>query len=77
MSVVWAIAALVACGSPVRMQSSEADVSTDDTTSSTDADDDGYDASDDCDDDDATRNPGAAETVGDGIDSNCDGEDDT
>jgi hypothetical protein len=30
---------------------------------------------DDCADDDATRYPGAAETCGDGIDKNCDGQD--
>jgi hypothetical protein len=31
----------------------------------------------DCDDDDALRYPGAEETPGDGVDSNCDGQDDT
>jgi hypothetical protein len=43
-----------------------------------DADEDGYFAgADDCDDADASVHPGAAETVGDGVDSNCDGADDT
>ena len=32
---------------------------------------------DDCDDEDAEINPNAEETPGDGVDSNCDGEDDT
>ena len=31
----------------------------------------------DCDDNDDTVYPGAEETPGDGVDSNCDGEDDT
>lgn len=31
----------------------------------------------DCDDDDASVNPDATETAGDGVDSNCDDEDDT
>ena len=42
-----------------------------------DADGDGWNADDDCNDDDATVNPGATETVGDKLDSNCDGNDDT
>lgn len=43
-----------------------------------DADGDGYeDCLDDCDDSDASVNPGAIDTVDDGIDSNCDGDDNT
>ena len=42
-----------------------------------DMDGDGYEAMEDCDDDDPSVNPGAEETPGDGVDSNCDGEDDT
>lgn len=49
---------------------------------SQDADGDGYStggdsASRDCDDSDADVHPGAEETFDDGVDSNCDGEDDT
>jgi hypothetical protein len=43
----------------------------------TDADGDGYYAEDDdCDDGDDTIYPGAPEAAGDGVDSDCDGEDD-
>ena len=42
-----------------------------------DVDADGYDSGVDCDDDDPAVHPGADETVGDDVDSNCDGEDDT
>jgi len=46
-----------------------------------DEDGDGYEAvasgGDDCDDSNAAINPGASETAGDTVDSNCDGADDT
>ena len=49
-----------------------------DTGMFTDYDGDGYSEADgDCDDDNASIHPGAEETPGDGIDSNCDGNDDT
>jgi hypothetical protein len=44
----------------------------------TDDDEDGWPVEEgDCNDADASVNPGAAETAGDGVDSNCDGNDDT
>ncbi|MCB9674371.1 MAG: putative metal-binding motif-containing protein [Alphaproteobacteria bacterium] len=42
-----------------------------------DDDGDGYESDVDCDDTDANIYPEADETPGDGVDSNCDGEDDT
>jgi hypothetical protein len=42
-----------------------------------DDDQDGFSTEDDCNDADAAINPGADETPGDDVDSNCDGEDDT
>lgn len=49
-----------------------------DTSSTTDYDGDGYSPRDgDCNDDDAHVNPGVTETPNDGVDSNCDNEDDT
>lgn len=47
-----------------------------DTSVYVDADGDGYDSIDDCDDSDAEIYPGAEETPGDGIDSNCNDSDD-
>ena len=42
-----------------------------------DADEDGFDNIEDCDDGDPEINPDAEETPDDGVDSNCDGEDNT
>ena len=48
-----------------------------DTGGHEDEDGDGYEASVDCDDSDEAVHPDAEETPGDGVDSNCDGQDDT
>ena len=48
-----------------------------DSSMEADADGDGWSPDTDCDDDNAEIHPEATETAGDGIDSNCDGEDDT
>ncbi len=54
---------------------------TGDTNSTVDEDEDGFvdenEGGDDCDDSDPDINPDAEEVPGDGVDSNCDGEDDT
>ena len=48
------------------------------TTALPDEDEDGYtETAGDCDDTDAAIHPNAEETAGDGVDSNCDGADDT
>jgi hypothetical protein len=55
----------------------DCDGETDENCSSFDSDGDGYSVDQgDCDDDDATKHPGAIETWYDGIDSNCDGMND-
>ena len=46
-------------------------------SSAEDLDGDGWAADEDCDDANAEIHPEATETAGDGVDSNCDGEDDT
>ena len=52
-------------------------VVSDSLANATDDDGDGYDSLVDCDDSDAAIHPDAEETAGDGVDSNCDGADDT
>ena len=48
-----------------------------DSEQAADEDGDGYDVTLDCNDGDAAIHPDATETAGDGVDSNCDGQDDT
>ncbi|MBK7756415.1 MAG: putative metal-binding motif-containing protein [Deltaproteobacteria bacterium] len=71
--------ALVGCGDKEPSDSGYApEYGVADTSYLADADGDGVTVGDgDCNDDDAAVNPGATETAGDGVDSNCDGSDDT
>lgn len=61
---------LTACGEEVIVQPAYG------VPPSFDEDGDGYAPPEDCDDADADVYPGAPETAGDGVDSDCDGEDD-
>ena len=70
--------ALVACGDKEGGDSSVVALYGVPDTGYVDNDGDGVAVRDgDCDDNDAAINPGATETADDGIDSNCDGEDNT
>jgi hypothetical protein len=70
--------ALVACGDKDGGDSSVVALYGVPDTGYVDTDGDGFSPTDgDCADDDAAINPGATETAGDGVDSNCDGFDDT
>ena len=78
-----ALLGLTACGDEDK-DTSDSDVISDTSTMAlygvpfTDNDNDGWAQEDgDCDDENAEINPDAEETPGDGVDSNCDGEDDT
>ena len=69
---------VVDTGEPDPEPSSEPSIEPEYGVSMTDEDGDGYYAEeDDCDDNNAEIHPGAEETPGDGIDSNCNGDDDT
>ena len=70
--------ALVACGDKDGGDSVVSDLYGVVDTSYVDDDGDGYAVRDgDCDDNNAAVNPGAVETTDDGLDSDCDGEDNT
>ena len=79
-----ALLGLTACGEEDKDTSDDTPVISDTSTMAlygvpfTDNDNDGWAQEDgDCDDDNAEVNPDAEETPGDGVDSNCNGEDDT
>ena len=72
MGLTLVAGGLVGCGDKAY---GVVDTGWDDAT--VDADNDGWDEESDCDDDDPSIHPEAEETPGDGVDSNCDGDDDT
>ena len=69
---LWSSILLAACEEPAKVVTEPL---TEDVEVLADSDADGYLSDEDCDDEDATVNPGIAETC-DGIDNNCDGETD-
>ncbi len=67
--------AAAGCGGETKALYGEA--ISDSVANATDEDGDGYDSLVDCDDTNAAVHPDAEETAGDGVDSNCDGADDS
>lgn len=70
--------ALAGCGDKDDASDAVALYGVADSSAYVDADGDGYTPDEgDCDDDNPDVNPGATETTGDAVDSNCDGDNDT